>query len=208
MAEAAADKRTLIALDDVAIRRGGRIVVEGVTFALEKGECCVLRGANGSGKTSLLRAIAGFAHPAAGRITRDLKTGAAFLGHADGVKAALTGAENLRFWAALYGAPQNLLDKAVDALGVRAFLAQRAGTLSAGQRRRLALCRIVASMRDLWILDEPTAGMDAKSIAAVLGLIELHRSEGGGVIVATHEPLDIRDARTMTLSGAFVDAAA
>lgn len=208
MADAAPAGRALIALEDVAIRRGGRIVVEGVTLAIETGDCCILRGANGSGKSSLLRAIAGFAAPAAGRITRNLPAGAAFLGHADGVKAALTGAENLRFWSALYAAPHSAADAAVAALGVGAFIGQPAGAMSAGQRRRLALCRVVMSGRDLWILDEPTAGMDAGSIAGVLALIAAHRGNGGAAIVATHEPLDIPAARTMTLSGAILGAAA
>jgi heme exporter protein A len=186
---------------EIAATRGGRRVFAGVSFSIGPGEAFVLRGPNGAGKTTLLRLLGAFAKPESGALDRAAME-SVFLGHADGVKAALTARENLDFWRALYGASLADAERAQAALRVAPFARQRAATLSAGQRRRLALCRIALSGRALWLLDEPTAGMDAASSADVATLIAEHVAGGGAAIVATHEPLEIASARTITLSEA------
>ncbi len=188
-------------VDDIALKRGERVVVAGVTFTVKPGEIYVLRGPNGAGKTSILRALGGFSPVARGRIDR-CEGSTAFLGHADGVKSALTAQENLAFWETLYGASPHAAEGAVATLGVTPFLRQKASTLSSGQRRRLALCRIAISGRKFWLLDEPTAGMDAASSAAVVALVHEHADKSGGAVIATHEPLAFPNARTITLSEA------
>lgn len=183
----------------LSAKRGGRPVIEGVTLTIEPGRTYVLRGENGSGKSTLLRTLAGLSPAASGSVDRSDQA-TVFLGHADGVKGALTARENISFWRALYGGDAGRAELAIDALQLAPFIDQRAATLSAGQRRRLALCRIGVSGRPIWILDEPTSGMDASSIAAVLRLIADHCKRGGSTVVATHEPLDFENAVTITLT--------
>lgn len=186
---------------DLAARRGGHLVFSGVTLSIDAGRTYLLRGANGAGKTTLLRTLAGFAPPAVG--TLDRSDGATvFLGHADGVKGALSARENISFWRSLYGAHEAAADRAVATLKVAPFLHQRASTLSAGQKRRLSLCRIALSGRPVWVLDEPTAGMDAASVTAVITLVGAHCAGGGAAIIATHEPLDLVNAVVITLAAA------
>jgi heme exporter protein A len=191
----------LLAARDLSLRRGDRIVVAGVTLFLKRRRSYLLRGANGSGKTSLLRAFAGFLPPASGSLERDAH-GSAYLGHADGVKSNLTGRENIRFWGELFGASAGAEDDAICALGAAPLLERRAADLSAGQRRRLALCRIALSGRPLWLLDEPTAGMDAASLAAALALVAAHCTRGGAAVIATHEFLPFQPTATITLASA------
>lgn len=185
----------------VSAARGGRRVVADVTLSIGPGEIYVLRGPNGSGKTTLLRILGGFVEPASGALDRAGVT-SAFLGHADGVKGALTGRENLDFWRCLYDATGDAVLRAQSRMCVGPFADQIASTLSAGQRRRLALCRVAISGRALWLLDEPTAGMDAAGVGAVVDFIGEHAAKGGSAIIATHEPLSIAGARTITLSEA------
>jgi heme exporter protein A len=183
----------------ISVARGGRHVIADVTLSIGLGEVYVLRGPNGSGKTTLLRTLGGFIKPACGAIDRAGVT-SVFLGHADGVKGALTVRENIDFWRRLYVVTEVAAERAQSQLRVARFAGQVAATLSAGQRRRLALCRVAMSGRALWLLDEPTAGMDAAGVIAVVDLIGEHVAQGGGAVVATHEPLAIGGARTITLS--------
>jgi heme exporter protein A len=175
------------------------VVFSGVSLSIDAGRIYVLRGANGAGKTTLLRTLAGFAPPAAGTLDRS-DDATVFLGHSDGVKAALSARENISFWRSLYGAHDAASDRAMAMLRVAPFLHQRASTLSAGQKRRLSLCRIAMSGRPVWVLDEPTAGMDAASVAAVINLVGAHCAGGGAAIVATHERLDFANAVAVTLA--------
>jgi len=193
-----------VEVEGLAARRGGRIVIENVSFTIEPSRIYVLRGVNGAGKSTLLRALAGLSPLAAGSINgaEGARHETVFLGHADGVSGALTARENLTFWRTIYGAEESAVEKAVAIMKIAPLLHQRAATLSAGQRRRLALCRALLSGRKLWLLDEPTAGMDAASIKAVVIAILTHRDSGGAVIVATHEPLVFEGATTITLVGA------
>lgn len=175
--------------------RGGRTVFEGLDFRLAPGGALVLVGPNGSGKSSLLRLMAGLGRPAAGTIAwggEDVREDPAahrarlhYVGHADAVKPVMTVAEDVRFWAALDGREADV-GAALDALGI-AHLADVPGQyLSAGQRRRLALARLVAAPAELWLLDEPKTALDADAQRRLDAAVASHRAGGGRVAVASH----------------------
>lgn len=194
--------------------RGDRMVFADLDFAATPGHALVLEGPNGSGKSSLLRIAAGLLRPAAGTLTWNGEDVADdpdahrarlhYVGHLDAIKPVFTVAENIRFWAGLRGAGN--LDKAVaDALDTFAIghLADIPGRmLSAGQKRRANLARIVAAPAPLWLLDEPTTSLDAATTAVVRDLITRHCAGGGVVMLATHAPLHIPGQSVLTLSGA------
>ena len=182
-----------LAVSDLSCTRGGRLVLDRLTLGLDDGAVLALRGPNGAGKSTLLRAIAGLV-PAAGRIALDGRPlgadaraeAVAYAGHLDAVRPQLTVAEHLRFWAALAGGE--------PAAGLAAFglapIADRPVALaSAGQRRRLALARLLLAPRRLWLLDEPAAALDADGEAHLDGILRDHARGGGLAIVATHGPL-------------------
>lgn len=204
---------TSLSVKDVAVDRGGRRICEGASFDLAPGEALMMRGPNGSGKTTLLRALSGLAPIAVGDVRLasngegDASEGARrsaiiYCGHANSVKAVMTGRQNLRFWTALYDAPGKRVEEAIDAFDLSAFIAAPAGALSAGQRRRLGLARLVISGKPLWLLDEPTAAIDVDSAARLAGVIGEHRRHGGAVIVATHDGMAIDGARTIHIKAA------
>ena len=167
--------------------RGGVPLLEGVGFELRPGEALALRGPNGAGKTTLLRAIAGLQPPLAGRIEMP-DDAAALAGHADGVKAQLTVAENLRFWARVFGG--GAVGPALEAFALADLAERPARDLSAGQRRRLGLARLLVTGRPLWLLDEPTVSLDAASTALLLAALAAHRAGGGAALISTHAPLE------------------
>ncbi len=185
---------------DLAVARGGRIIVENVSLDLKPGDAIVLKGANGAGKTTLLRALAGLLPPAAGEITLSDEDARVFCGTLNASKAALSVDENLQFWTALYDAPSGAAVSARSALGLDAFAARPAGQLSTGYARRLGLARLLIANRPLWFVDEPIAGLDAGSVKTFEAILNQHREKGGGVIVATHEAIDIPNARMMEIS--------
>jgi heme exporter protein A len=186
--------------EKLACVRGDKRLFEGLSFRVTAGQALAVEGANGAGKTSLLRLIAGFLTPAAGRLIVKSADGESddgeergkiigWLGHLDGLKPQLTVMEQLNFFAHLYG-------KAVDgALLEQVGLARQADLpcryLSAGQRRRLALARLLASQRPLWLLDEPFAALDRSGQALVAQLMARHCGQGGIIIAATHDPLGL-----------------
>jgi heme exporter protein A len=195
----------------LACIRSDRIVFAGLDFSVSAGEALILTGANGSGKSSLLRLMAGLGRPAAGRMLwngvpvdedrdaffRDIH----YLGHRDAVKPALTVRENLAFHAALRGgAGGATLDGPLSAVGLDALADMPARMLSAGQTRRLALARVLASPAALWLLDEPTIALDAASVAAVFAAVARHRAGGGMVVASTNVPLALDDARRLDLA--------
>lgn len=194
---------------DLACHRGGRLVFEAVEFALEAGDALLLRGPNGSGKSSLLRILAGLLAPAAGRIVwagepvpRDPAGHRArihFVGHAHGLKTALSARENLAFAAALEGSGGSALPAALAAFDLEALAEAPVRLFSAGQRRRLALARLVAAPRPLWLLDEPGVGLDAASRHRFEALIGRHRAEGGVAVVATHGDISAPDPLVLDL---------
>ncbi len=193
---------------NLACERGGRAVFRDLQFSLSRGAALSLEGANGAGKTSALRIIAGLLSPSAGTISfqlaeRDVSDGeergrfVGWLGHLDGIKNQLTVVENARFFAALYGSDGDV-GQALERVGLARALNLPAQYLSAGQRRRLALARLVLSNRPLWLLDEPLAALDRAGKGLVAELIHTHCEAGGIVIAATHDPLGV-DATSLVM---------
>ena len=188
----------LVEAKDVAAIRGERLVLEGVSMRVAPGGAVLLLGPNGSGKSTLLRLLAGLRRPDAGTVTwAEADISVAYMGHADAVKPGLSVAENLRFVAA--GRP---IGPALAALGLATLADLPARMLSAGQRRRLALARLPLSRAPLWLLDEPTLGLDTASLGLLAGLLAAHRAGGGGVVTATHQDLDLPGADVLRLGGA------
>jgi heme exporter protein A len=193
--------------------RGGRVVFAGLDFAVGAGEALVLLGPNGSGKSSLLRVMAGLLKPAVGLIAWN---GAAvaddpeahnarthYLGHHDAVKPVLTVAENLRFWARLHQPCAETAGRAVDAALARFALGHLATMpgkmLSAGQKRRTNLARLLAAPSPLWLLDEPVTALDKASIKTLEAVLAEHRAGGGMVVLSTHADIDLPGARELHL---------
>jgi heme exporter protein A len=181
-----------LAASALACRRGGRLVFDGLDLALSPGEALVLRGPNGSGKSSLLRLLAGLLRPEAGRIAwagqpigADHRARLHFIAHGDALKPALTTRETLELAAALAGGPSSV-GPALEALALTPLAEVPTRFLSAGQRRRAALARLLASPRPLWLLDEPGVGLDRASRDRLEAAIDRHRADGGIVVVATH----------------------
>ena len=195
--------------EDLACRRGERLIFAGLGCGLPPGGALVLTGANGSGKSSLLRLLATLLAPAAGCLLWDGAPVAAdiaqyrarlhYLGHLDAIKPAFTVRETLRFWAGLRGVVTPALDAALAAFGLDALADWPCRWLSAGQRRRLGLARLIAAPAPLWLLDEPTAALDADGEARLIAAIAAHRDAGGRVVAATHQPLGLAGAATLAL---------
>ena len=186
--------------------RGGRTVFRDCSFALKSGELLQVTGANGSGKTSLLRLIAGLGEPADGVLTlagghAELSIGqqAHLIAHQEAVKTALTVLGNLSFWAGFLGGGH--IDEALDAFDLERLAHYPAGLLSAGQKRRLALARLVAVPRVLWLLDEPTVGLDAASQKSLGKVMTAQLGRGGMIAAATHVPLGLEPQVRLDLGG-------
>jgi heme exporter protein A len=198
-------------------RRGDRLVFTGLDFAVEPGGALLLLGPNGSGKSSLLRLMAGLIKPFAGRLDWEGEAVAmdpalhrgrvAYLGHLDAVKPMLSARESVGFWADLWGRPGET-DAALSALGLAALADLPARFLSAGQRRRVALARVIATAAPLWLLDEPTVGLDKASIEALETALAAHRSTGGILVAATHAPIALPGAFHLDLAQFSVRAKA
>lgn len=173
-------------VSDLAVARAGVRLLEGVSFGLAAGQGLALHGPNGIGKTTLLRVIAGLQPALSGRVVAG---DVAYGGHADGVKATLSVAENLAFWAAAYGTGG--VEAALGAMNLAHLATRRAADLSAGQRRRLGLSRFIVSRRRVWLMDEPTVSLDAASVRLFAQGVAAHLAAGGVAVVATHIDLGI-----------------
>lgn len=194
---------------DLGQLRGERLVFGGLDFALAAGEALVLVGANGSGKTTLLRLMAGLSRPFTGSlawggapIRRDLEAHARrtlWLGHLPGLKPALSARENLRFEAALAGAAPAAAETALERLDLRPLAALPWRVLSAGQRRRVALARLLLRPAALWLLDEPATSLDAANEARLWDLCRAHLAGGGRLAVASHGPVPLPGQRRLSL---------
>ena len=193
---------------DLSCIRAERLIFTGIAFDIAGGGALKLTGPNGSGKSSLLRLMAGLLRAEAGALAWNgadphdepdaFRAALRYLGHQDAVKPALTVAENLEFWTGLTGGAGDTI-AALDAFGLKPLASLPARFLSAGQRRRLALARLVAAPGALWLLDEPTVGLDRASVAALEGVLARHRASGGMVVVATHTELDLPGAAELAL---------
>ncbi|WP_339947191.1 heme ABC exporter ATP-binding protein CcmA [uncultured Albimonas sp.] len=197
----------------LACRRAGRLVFEGLSFALVSGQAAALRGPNGSGKSSLLRILAGLAPAAAGAASLDGLTLArdgeawrervALAGHLDAVKPAFTVRGNLAAWAAFHGAPPARVDAALERFGLERLAEDPAHWCSAGQKRRLGLARLLVTARPVWLLDEPTVSLDAGATAVFAEVVREHCAAGGVALAATHVDLGFGDTVvTMPARGA------
>lgn len=184
-------------VSDLALARGGIPVLEGLSFVLAPGEVLVLRGPNGSGKTTLLRSVAGLQPPLSGQIETPPES-LVYAGHADGIKATLTVAENLNFWAQVYGNAD--ISPALAAFDLGGLAERPAGALSAGQKRRLGLARLLVTGREIWILDEPTVSLDAAAVAMFADAVRAHLAGGGSALIATHIDLGLPDARLIDVT--------
>lgn len=173
---------------NLSVARGGVPVLEGLSFTLKAGEVLVLRGPNGSGKTTLLRTLAGLQPPLAGEISQPPEA-IAYGAHADGLKATLSVAENLAFWAAVHGLRD--IGPALDHFNLRSLASRAAQNLSAGQKRRLGLARLLVTGRPIWLLDEPTVSLDAASVGLFADAVRAHVAEGGAALIATHIDLGL-----------------
>lgn len=202
--------------ENLVLARGGRVIVASLSFSVASGEALLLTGRNGTGKTTLIRALGGFLSPQSGSIRldgfgddRDMREACHYVGHQNANKASLTVEENLRFWRAYLGggdpgaeAGDGALYDAMELFEIDTLADIPAGYLSAGQKRRLGLCRLVLAKRPLWLLDEPTVSLDTQSTALLAKVVARHRAEGGIVVAATHLPLGLDDARELRLGTA------
>jgi heme exporter protein A len=185
--------------------RGGMALTRELTFAARPGQCLLLRGPNGTGKTTLLLTLAGIVPPLGGSfalVGADPDSGPQlhYCGHRNAIKPRLSVLENLTFWAAVNGATGIAEQEALDTVGLGHLAHLDAGYLSAGQSRRLALARLLVTSRPLWLLDEPTAALDTEGHDLVTRLLDRHLDAGGMVIAATHDPITLPDpARMETL---------
>src|SRR5215813_5968633 len=191
---------------DLVCVRGGRQVFAGCNFAIASGQALVINGPNGAGKTSLLRMVAGLLRVEAGRIELQGGNGeltiaeqAHFLGHHDALKPSLSVGENLRFWDQYLSGGCSQTSSALDTVGLAGLADLPASFLSAGQRRRLSIARLVAVKRAIWLLDEPTSALDITSQKILSELMSSHLSSGGIIVAAAHGPIGLEHARELKL---------
>jgi heme exporter protein A len=190
-----------IRAEALTLIRGGRLLIDGLSFRAGPGELVEIRGANGAGKTSLLRALAGFLKPRAGRIevapSEEPALDLHYLGHLNGLKTSISARAHARYWAGVLGGGD--AEAALRQVGLERVAELPARALSQGQQRRLALTRLIVAARPIWLLDEPAASLDAKGKELLLSLIGAHRARGGSVLAAVHEPLGATPSQTLTI---------
>lgn len=197
-----------LVVENLTVVRGGRSVLTGLGFTAAPGETVTLTGHNGVGKSTLLRAIAGYIAPEQGSV-RFVEVGSAddpstaerahFIGHLDGVKAALTVIENARFWGTYLGGDAALVTSVLERVGLAGLALVGTRFLSAGQKRRLALGRLLLASRPLWLLDEPTASLDTAGQMMLADMAGEHLDAGGIIVAATHVPLGFPNTRELQL---------
>ncbi len=208
--------------ENLTLVRGIRTIAKGVSFEVPRGSALILTGPNGSGKSTLLRTLAGYIRPAEGCVRWEGRQAASdfddeaaevrevchFVGHLDGIKTHLTVEENLSFWRDYLDGGRSAIsiDAALERFSLDALAAIPGGYLSAGQKRRLGLARLLVAPRPLWLLDEPTVSLDAASTDVLAGVINDHLRGGGIAVVATHIPMHIEPAQKLRLGAATAEA--
>ena len=197
-----------ISASNLGCIRGDREVFSGVNLSVSSGEVLAVVGPNGAGKSSLLRIIAGLVRMTLGQLRLDggdpeltIPEQAHYVGHQDALKPSLSVTENLSFWARYLGTDRIAVTDALEAVGLAAIRDLPAGYLSAGQRRRLSLARLVAVRRPIWLLDEAASALDVAAQARLIELMRAHLAGGGLILAATHAPLGLDDARELRLGG-------
>ncbi|EJK84507.1 heme ABC exporter ATP-binding protein CcmA [Rhizobium rhizogenes] len=203
-----------LSAENLAARRGEDLIFANVSFDLEGGEALILTGRNGSGKSTLLRVVAGLLRPEKGRVIladsqgeSDRQPGEAshYLGHRNAMKSELTVAENLTFWKDFLGDIEGgaglAIEDAAESVGLANITHLPFGYLSAGQQRRIAFAKLLVAYRPIWILDEPTAALDAAADRLLADLISSYQKAGGIVLAATHQPLGLENTREMRMTG-------
>ncbi len=200
-----------IGAETLACQRGGQVIVAGLSFEVRAGTALTLRGPNGSGKTTLLRTIAGFLTPAQGRVYARSRAGGNiedgyfhYIGHANGIKPRLSVFENIGFWQRYYdaGSDPAVAEAALDAFALLDLADFRAAHLSQGQARRLCLARLLTARRAVWLLDEPSASLDAESTRLLESALEKHLSRGGLAVISTHMELAVPKSAVLELGPA------
>ena len=196
---------------ELSCHRGGRDVFAGLSFTVGSGEALTVTGRNGAGKSSLLRTIIGLVRPAGGTLTLaggdpelSIAEQAHYLGHLDALKPSLTVVENLRFWSAFLGAPDADIDDSLIVMDLNHLAGLPAAYLSAGQRRRLAIARLVAVKRPIWLLDEPASTLDSAAQERLAELMRTHLAAGGIIVAATHGPIGLEKTHELRLDHAPV----
>lgn len=195
--------------DKLSAARGARTLFADLTLTVASGEALLVMGPNGAGKTTLLRTIAGFAQSGSGRVLLEggkpdhsLSEQCHYLGHSNAIKGALTVGENAAFWARFLGGATTAVDHALETFGLSTLRDIPAAYLSAGQKRRLGLARLLLAQRPVWLLDEPTASLDASAQGTFGGAAKAHLEAGGILVAATHVPLGLGAARDLHLGPA------
>lgn len=196
-----------LSVRDLACERGGRLVYEGLSFSVGGGEALVLTGPNGAGKSSLLRQLGGLLDAPQGEIVleggdpeRSLGEQAHYVGHLDALKPSMSVRETALFWSSFLGGGD--IDVALERLDLARLAELPVAYLSAGQKRRLALSRLLVAPRPVWLLDEPTVALDRASVARLVALMEAHLRGGGLIVAATHQDLGLAPIRSLDLSPA------
>ena len=201
-------------IDKLTVKRGDRTILAGLSLTVADGEALLLTGPNGTGKTTLLRTIAGLLPQADGTIAlegyeAEIGTGLGelchYVGHRNGIKPALTVTENADFWRTYLGGPRRAVAEALESFRLTALATVRAAYLSAGQKRRLGLARLLLAPRALWLLDEPAVSLDATSQAILAEVANRHAARGGIIVAATHQPLGFAPARELRLQPVALD---
>ncbi|MEJ5018222.1 heme ABC exporter ATP-binding protein CcmA [Ochrobactrum vermis] len=199
--------------ENLAGERGGETIFADLSFALGEGEALVVTGPNGSGKSTLLRIICGLLQPEAGKVELSeddtvlpVRAACHYLGHQNAMKPALSVRENLSFWQTFHGAAQAQIGEALEAVDLPGVEHLPFGYLSTGQKRRVSIAKLLVSHRPLWIVDEPTAGLDKASEARFAEIMRGHMREGGMIVAATHIPLGLEGVSALDMAAFSLEA--